>query len=184
MPPAHRLPEKSWAIHHATAVLLSSLVHSNWSSEEDWDGTKQKERERISKIIRREQRKIAEEERKKEEESALLCRSCTPGLLDDESNLPLNNPPVPVPEEKEMMQEKQRDLVRSYYPPGPIYVASYEEEDGPTLVNNLIPKWTSEENEDTNKMEESNIVEDKRNGIETKVKEDELESDRDSDYSY
>ena len=33
-----------------TSVPLSALVYSDWSSEEDWDGTKQKERERISKI--------------------------------------------------------------------------------------------------------------------------------------
>ena len=30
----------------------------------------------------------------------------------------------------------------NYYPPGPMCVASYEEEDGPTLVNNLIPRPT------------------------------------------
>ena len=72
----------------------------------------------------------------------------------------------------------------NYYPPGPIYVASYEEEDAPTLVNNLIPRPTSEENKDTNKMEESKTAEDKRNRIEIKDKEDELESDWDSDYSY
>ena len=86
-------------------------------------------------------------------------------------------------EEKEKTQEKQRDLVRNYYPPGPIYVASYEEEDGPTLVNNLIPIQTSEENKDTNKMEKSNTAEDKRNSTEIKDKEDESESDWDSDYS-
>ena len=91
------------------------------------DGTKQKERERICKIIRKEQRKIAEEE-----------RSCVPDLLNDEHNLPLTNPPGPVPEEKEKTQEKQRDLMRKYYTPGPICVSSYEKEDGPTLVNNLI----------------------------------------------
>ena len=88
-----------------------------------------------------------------------------------------------MPEEKEKTQEKQRDLVRNYYPPGPIYVATYEEEDGPTLVNNLIPIQIPEENKDTNKMEESHSAEDKRNSIEMKD-EDELESDWDSDYSY
>ena len=54
----------------------------------------------------------------------------------------------------------------------------------PTLVNNLIPRPTSEENKDTNKMEESKTSEDKRNRIEIKDKENELESDLDSDYSY
>ena len=72
----------------------------------------------------------------------------------------------------------------NYYPPGPIYVASYEEEDVPTLVNNLIPRPTSEENKDTNKMKESKTAEDKRNRIEIKDNEDELESDWDSDCSY
>ena len=66
-----------------------------------------KRSERISKIIRKEQRKIAEEERKKkEEESALLCRSCAPDLLNDKPNLPLTKPPAPSPEEKEKIQEK------------------------------------------------------------------------------
>ena len=84
--PAHRLPYKIWAIHHPTPVPLSSPVHRDWSSEEDWDGTKQKERERICKIIRKE-RKITEEERKnKEEESALLCQLCVPDLCNDEPN--------------------------------------------------------------------------------------------------
>ena len=72
----------------------------------------------------------------------------------------------------------------NYYPPGSIYVASYDEEDAPTLVNNLIPRPTSEENKGTNKMGESKTAEDKRNRIEIKDKEDELESDGDSDYSY
>ena len=60
----------------------------------------------------------------------------------------------------------------------------YEGEDAPTLVNILLPRPTSEENKDTNKMEESKTAEDKRNRIEIKDKEDELESDWDSDYSY
>ena len=85
---------------------------------------------------------------------------------------------------KEKTQEKQRDLVTNYYPQGPIYVAGYEEEDAPTLVNNLIPRPTSEENKDTNKMEESKTAEDKRNRIEIKDKEDEWEPDWGSDYSY
>ena len=63
-------------------------------------------------------------------------------------------------------------------------MASYEEEDAPTLVSNVIPRQTSEENKDTNKMEESKTAEDKRNKIEIKDKEDELEPDLDLDYSY
>ena len=57
-----------------------------------------------------------------------------------------------------------------------MYVASYEEKDASTLVNNLIPRPTFEENKDTNKVEESKTAEDKRNGIEIKDEEDELES--------
>ena len=139
-PPAHRLPYKMWAIHHPTPVPLSSLVHSDWSSEEDWDSTKQKERERISKIIRKKKRKIAEEERKKKyEERTLSSRSCAPDLLNDEPNLPLTNPPAPAPEKNKKTQEKQNDHVTDYYLPSPIYVASYEGE-APNLVNNLVPK--------------------------------------------
>ena len=75
---------------------------------------------------------------KKEEESALLCRSCAPDLLNDKPNLTLTN--LPALEEKEKTQEKQRDLVTNYYPPNPLYVASHEEEDAPTVMNNLIPR--------------------------------------------
>ena len=140
------------------------------------------ERERINKIIGKEHRKITEEERKrKEEESALLHRSCAYDLLNDEPNLSLTNPPAPALEEKEKTQEKQKDHVTDYYPPSPIYVASYEKENTPSLVNNLIPKPISKEKKDTNKMEESKTAEDRRNRIEIKDKEDELESDWDSD---
>ena len=115
-PPAHRPHYKMWAIHHPTLVPLSSLVHSDWPSEEDWDGTKQKKRERISKLTRKENRKIAEEERrKKAEERALSCRSCVP-VLNDEPNLSLTNLPAPAPEKKEKTQEKQKDHVTNYYP--------------------------------------------------------------------
>ena len=53
-------------------------------------------------------------------------------------------------------------------------MASNEEEDAPTLVNNLIPRPSSKENKDTNKMKESKTAEDKRDRIEIKDKEDEL----------
>ena len=49
-------------------------------------------------------------------------------------------------------------------------MASYEKEDAPTLVNNLLPRPTPEENKDTNKMEESKTVEDKRHRIEITTK--------------
>ena len=132
---------KMWAIHHATPVVLSCSLHSDWSSEEDWDSTKEKKKERISTIIRKEQRRLAKEERKKKkEESGLLCRSYIPDLLNDEPNVPLTKSLGPGPEEKEKTQEKQRDLVTNYYPPGLIHVASYEEEDTPTVVKNVIPR--------------------------------------------
>ena len=53
-------------------------------------------------------------------------------------------------------------------------MASYEEENTPTLVNNLIPKPIPKEKKDTTKMEDSKTAEDRRNRIEIKD-EDELE---------
>ena len=41
----------------------------------------------------------------------------------------------------------------NYYPPSPIYEASYEEEDALTLVNNLISRPTPKEKKDTNMTE-------------------------------
>ena len=99
-------------------------------------------RERIGKIIKRTEEITEEERKRKEEESALLCRSCVPDLLNDEPILLLTNHPAPALEEKEKTQENQYDHMTDYYPPSPIYVASYEEENAPTLVNNLIPKPT------------------------------------------
>ena len=55
-PPAPSHPSKTWERPY-TPVPLSSPVHSDWSSEEDWDGTKQKERGRLDKIIKEQQRK-------------------------------------------------------------------------------------------------------------------------------
>ena len=117
--PMHRPSYKTWAVCFLTPVLLSSPVHSDWSLEEDWDGTKQKERERISETIRREDRKIADEERKRNEKRALSNRACVPGLLNDEPNLPFTNPPAQAPEKKGKTQDKQKDHVTDYYPPVP-----------------------------------------------------------------
>ena len=51
------------------------------------------------------------------------------------------------PEKRKRRQKgRERDLVTNYYPPGPTYVASYEVEDAPALLNNLILIATSEEN--------------------------------------
>ena len=63
--PAPRQPPKMWAKCYPTPVPLSSPVHSDLSWEEDRDGTRQKERERLSKIIREQQQKLAEEGRRK-----------------------------------------------------------------------------------------------------------------------
>ena len=119
-PPAHRLPYKMWAIHHPTPVQLSPLVHSNWSSEKDWDGTKQKERERISKIIRKAQKKITEEERKKgrmKKVSYYIDHVHLTYLM--LSKFTITNPLAPAPEEREKTQEKQQDNVTNCYLPNP-----------------------------------------------------------------
>ena len=107
-PPAPSQLSKTWAKPY-TAVPLSSSVHSDWSSEEDWDSAKQKERERLDKIIKEQQRKIAEDRRKKrEEENAQLC---LPNPINTKPNSPLIDPLVPVPEEKEenKRQEENKD---------------------------------------------------------------------------
>ena len=62
-------------------------------------------------------------------------------------------------------------------------MTSYEE-NAPTLVNNLVPKPTPKEKKDTNKMEESKTAGDRRDLIEIKDEEDELELDWDLDDSY
>ena len=57
-------------------------------------------------------------------------------MLGDKPNLPPTNPPAP--EDRMRPQEKQKDQVTDYYPPSLLYIASYEEEDTPNLVNNLV----------------------------------------------
>ena len=133
---------------------------------------------------RRRERENQEDHKKRTEENCRLHRSWAPDLLNNEPNLPLTNPPGPTPEERAKTQERQQDLVTNYYPSSPKYVASYEEEDALTIVNNLIPKPTPKEKKDTNKMEESKTAEDRRDLIEIKDEEDKLESDWDSDYLY
>ena len=144
-----------------------------------------KRRERLSKIIKEKQKKIAEERKRKEEESTLLHKSCAPDLLSAKPNPPLTDPSVPAPEEKEKNQgqEKNENCLTDYYPPSLIYEASYEE-DAPTLVNNLIPEPTPGEMKDTNKMEVSKTPEKRRDVIEITDGEDDSELDWNSDYSY
>ena len=141
-PQGSRQTSKTWPGLY-TPMPLTAPVHSDWSSDEDWDSTIQEERERTNKIVRRENRKVVEEDsRKKAKERTLLSRSCAPDWLGDKPNIPLTNPPAPVLEDRKRPQEKQRDQVTNYYPPSPIYIASYKEEDAPTLVNNLIQRLT------------------------------------------
>ena len=75
-----------------------------WSSDEDWDETKQ-ERERISKIMMREWRKLAEEERKrKEEENATLHKSNASELINSKPSPSLSHSPL-VPLESDWDSE-------------------------------------------------------------------------------
>ena len=124
-----------------------------------------------------------EVEEKKEGENTLLCKSCASDVINNKPNLPLPDPSVPALEENEKIQEKQKDHVTDYYPPSPMYVVSYEG-DASTLVNNLIPEATPKEKKDRNKTEESKTTEDRRDLIEITCKEDDLDLDWDSDYSY
>ena len=119
---------------------------------------KQKERERISQIIRKEQRKIAEEERKRKEKgNATLNKSNAPDLINSKTNAPISHSPlalVPAEKRENKRQEKGKDHVTDCYPPSPVYMANYEE-NASTLLNNLIPKPTPEAKKDTNKIEDN-----------------------------
>ena len=53
-------------------------------------------------------------------------------------------------------QEKQKYCITDYYPPSPIYVASYEE-DTPNLVNSLIPQPTLKEHKDKTKQKQKRV---------------------------
>ena len=158
-------------------------MHSDWSQEEDWDRTQQKDRERLDKTIREQQRKIAEERRKKREEKN--GQLCLPYPTTTKPNSPLIDPLVPAPEEKEenMRQEEDKDCTTQYYPPSPIYMVS-NEEDVPTLLNDLVPEPAPTEKKDTNKTEGDVAIEDRRDFTETTDKEDDLDSDLDLDYFY
>ena len=66
-------------------------------------------------------------------------------MINSKPCLPLTNPPTTAPEKKEKTQDKQKDQVTNYYPSSLIYIPSYEEEDAPNLVDNLIPMLTESE---------------------------------------
>ena len=51
-------------------------------------------------------------------------------------------------------------------------------------MNNIIPKLTPKEKKDTDQTEDSKTTEDRRDLIEITDKEDNLDSDWHSDYSY
>ena len=66
--PAHRPPYKMWVICHCTPAPISSPIHSEWSSEEDWEWHQTEgERERICEIIRMEDKRRERKGRKKKD---------------------------------------------------------------------------------------------------------------------
>ena len=144
--PASRQPSKMLAKLYLTPVPLSSPIHSDVSSDEDWEATKLKERKDKQDL----KRTTEEERMRKEEENTLLHKSCVPDLLSAKPNPPLTDLSVPAPEEKNKCQEKNKDCVTDYYCPSTIYVASYED-DAPALVKNLVPEPTLNEKKDTSK---------------------------------
>ena len=98
--------DKTWVICCPTTAPISPPIHSDWSSDEDWDSARQKERERISEAVRIEDRKIAEEEsRRKVKEKT---HSCAPGLLGDKQNLPPTNHPASALVERKSPKRSKR----------------------------------------------------------------------------
>ena len=92
-------------------------------------GWNQAERERLDKIIKEQQQKMAEARRRKmEEENTPLCKLCIPNPINTKPNSPLIDPLVPALEEKEenKREEEEKDCTTDYYPPKPIYMASHE----------------------------------------------------------
>ena len=67
---------------------------------------------------------------KKEGKSAPLCKLCIPNSINTKPNSPLIDPLIPALEEKEenKREEEGKHHATDYYPPSPIYVASYEED--------------------------------------------------------
>ena len=120
----------------------------------------------MDKIVKEQQLKIAEARRKKREENAPLCKLCVPNPINAKPNSPFIDLLVPTPEEKgeNKREEEGKDCTTDYYLQSPIYVAC-QEEDAPTLVNNLVPEATLEEKKDTDRTEEDKTAEDKRDLI-------------------
>ena len=103
-----------------------------------------------------------------------------PDLLGDEPNLPPHQPSSPSPRTERQDTWETERACDGLLPPRPIYVASYEQESNPILVNHLIPRPTTEGGRDTNKMGKYKTAVDRENLIEIR---DEDESDWVLDYS-
>ena len=91
-------------------------------------------------------------------------------------------------EEKEKeVEEKDSDPITDYYSlKNSIYTPSYED-NAATLVNNLLPDSTLEENKNEDKTEEEKLGEDKGdtgNNTSEDTGEDMDDDDSDSDYTY
>ena len=106
-PPAQRPPYKTWTICCPTQAPMSPAICSDWSSDEDWDGTKQKERQRIHTVIRIENGKAAEEESRKKAKERTL--SCAPDLL---GYKPIYPPPTlyPQPQKREKGHKRSKKI--------------------------------------------------------------------------
>ena len=101
---------------------------------------------------------IEEERKRKEEENATSCKSRASDLINSKPNSALSHSPLvtaPAEKRENKRKEKVKDHVTHYYPPSPVYVASYEE-NAPTLANSLVPRPTpTPPKKATNKMKES-----------------------------
>ena len=83
---------------------------TDWSSEDSCDRTNWEEREKISKVQRREQRQLAEKERKRrEEQNTASSKSNAPGPSCKEDIS------IPAPEEKQKV--RKLDLLKLWNPP-------------------------------------------------------------------
>ena len=103
-------------------------------------------------------------------------RSNVPALINSKPNPPLNNSPlIPALEQKkgegkakQKREQEKTILSPNYYPPSPIYILNYKEEDAPTLVDSLVPKPTTGEKKDTDKIKGDKTTENRRDLIKIK----------------
>ena len=137
-----RKPSKTWGKPYPTPTPLPFPVESDWL-DEDRDGDKQREQERLEKIVKEQQRKIAEawNNKKMEEETAPLCKLCK--TIDNPC--PFNIKPVSPTltleaedwdSEKEngyrwkehQWKEEDKIVKDSYYPPSPAYEPDFKQD--------------------------------------------------------